>query len=256
MNQKRILVVDDNKIEITALSTKLKASGYDVTVAQDGSEAISIARREKFDLILLDIVFPPDVAHGGGVAWDGFLILNWVRRLEEARNVPVFFISGADPKMYEQRATAQGVKFFRKPIDGDQLLAAIREALSPVKPTVSAKKRILFVDDEQDWRLVVGNFLEEAGFQVVTAKDATEALRRMETLELEGIVLDLNLGGESGLFLMELLKQKHPGVPILVYTGMDLEPPVIQSILQQGAKQYLRKGSMKELCETLSKMVN
>ena len=256
MDQKRILIVDDNKIEVTALSSKLKANGYDVIVALDGSEAITIARREKIDLILLDIVFPPDVAHGGGVAWDGFLILNWVRRLEEAKNVPVIFISGADPKKYEQRAVSQGVKFFRKPLDGDQLLAAVREVLSPVKSNVSEKKRILFIDDEQDWRHVVGNCLEEAGFQVVTAKDATEALRRMETLELEGIVLDLNLGGESGLFLMELLKQKHPGVPILVYTGMDLEPPVIQSILQQGAKQYLRKGSMKELCETLSKMVN
>jgi CheY-like chemotaxis protein len=128
--------------------------------------------------------------------------------------------------------------------------------LSPVKSNGSEKKRILFVDDEQDWRQVVGNCLEAAGFQVVTAKDATEALRRMETLELEGIVLDLNLGGENGLLLMELLKQKLPGVPILVYTGMDLEPEVIQSILQQGAKQYLRKGSMSELCETLRKMVN
>jgi DNA-binding response OmpR family regulator len=59
---------------------------------------------------------------------------------------------------------------------------------------------------------------------VVTAKDATEVLRRMEALELEGIVLDLNLGGESGLLLLELMKEKHPGVPILAYTGMDLEP--------------------------------
>jgi CheY-like chemotaxis protein len=256
MDQKRILVIDDNKIETTALSTKLRANGYDVTVALGGSEAISIARREKFDLILLDIVFPPDAKPGAEVAWDGFLILNWVRRVEEAKNVPVFFISGADPKKYEERATAQGVKFFRKPLDGDQLLAAVREVLSPVKPTVLGKKKILFVDDEQDWRLVVGNFLEEAGFQVETAKDATEALRRMEILEPEGIVLDLNLGGENGLLVMELFKQKHPCVPILVYTGMDLEPPVIHSILQQGAKQYLRKGSMKELCETLETMVN
>jgi DNA-binding response OmpR family regulator len=113
---------------------KLKAERYEVLVASDGSEAISIARREKLDLILLDIVFPPDVAHGGGVAWDGFLILSWLRRLEEAKHVPVIFISEADPKKYEQRALAEGaVKLFRKPVDGDQLLAAVREVLPRVE---------------------------------------------------------------------------------------------------------------------------
>src|SRR5215469_13295923 len=126
----KILVVDDNKVQTTALSMKLKAQGYEVLVANDGSEAISIARREKLDLILLDIVFPPDVGHGGGVAWDGFLILSWLRRLEEAKGVPVIFISGADPKKYEQRALAEGAaKFFRKPTDSDQLLGAVREVL-------------------------------------------------------------------------------------------------------------------------------
>jgi two-component system chemotaxis response regulator CheY len=131
----RILVVDDNKVQRTALSMKLKEQGYDVVEAADGSEAISIARRVKIDLILLDIVFPPDVAHGGGVAWDGFLILSWLRRQEQAKDVPVIFMSGADAKNYEQRALAVGaVKFFQKPVDNDQLLATVREILQPRRP--------------------------------------------------------------------------------------------------------------------------
>jgi CheY-like chemotaxis protein len=253
----RILVVEDNKVQATAFSMKLKAQGYEVLLAEDGSEAISIARRVKLDLIMLDIMFPPDVAHGGGVGWDGFLILTWLRRVEQAKDVPVIFISGADPKKYEQRALAEGaVKFFRKPLEGDELLAAVREILNPGKPDGPERKQVLFVDDEGDWRLVVSSYLEEAGFHVVTAKDATEALRRRETLELDGIILDLNLGGENGLLMMEFLKQKYPGVPILVYTGMEFEPAAAQWILQQGATQYLRKGSMAELCDTLRKMVN
>src|SRR3974390_16070 len=136
----RILVVDDNKVQTTALSIKLKAQGYEVLVASDGAEAISIARREKLDLILLDIVFPPDVGHGGGVAWDGFLILSWLRRLEEAKDVPVMFISGAEPKKNEKRALAEkAVKFFQKPVDGDQLLAAVREVLLHVETSATGK---------------------------------------------------------------------------------------------------------------------
>ena len=72
-------------VVVKALEMKLKASGYDVLTAEDGSSAVATARKERPDLIVLDISFPPDVAHGGGVPWDGFLIMGWLRRL----NVPI-----------------------------------------------------------------------------------------------------------------------------------------------------------------------
>src|SRR5216683_1930362 len=97
MNRKKILVVDDSPVILKALSLKLTAAGYDVLTAEDGAGAVNQARREKPDLILLDISFPPDVAHGGGVAWDGFLIMGWVRRMDEGRNIPIIIITGGDP---------------------------------------------------------------------------------------------------------------------------------------------------------------
>src|SRR5438132_6234667 len=257
MNRKKILVVDDSPIVLKALSMKLNANGYEVLTADDGAGAVSVARRELPDLILLDISFPPDVAHGGGVPWDGFLILNWLRRLDEGKDVPIVFITGSDPAKYKNRALAAGaVSFFQKPLATDQLLALIANELTAPKTRPQAKKRVLFVDDEGDWRFVAGTVLQDAGFEVLTAKDATEALRRMETVKLDGIILDVNLGGENGLLLMELLKQKHPGVPILIYTGLDHDAEAIQTMLKQGARQYLRKGSMAELCNTLRAMVN
>jgi len=257
MNRKKVLLVDDNVVDRRALSTKLNASGYDVLLAEDGAVAIRTARREKPDLIVLDISFPPDVGHGGGVPWDGFLILSWLRRLEEAKDTPVVFVTGLDPVKYKARALAAGaISFFHKPFSSEELLAAIRQHLDKPAPKNLAKKRILFVDDEGDWRFVAGSCLEDAGFEVLTAKDAAEALKRMETFKLDGIVLDLNLAGENGLLLMELLKQKHPGVPILIYTGQDLKAEAIQSMIKQGARQYLKKGSMADLCSILKSMVN
>src|SRR5438445_484657 len=64
---KKILVVDDDAIMRKTISLKLEAEGYAVVTAADGSEAIKCVREEKPDLILMDILFPPDVAHGGGV---------------------------------------------------------------------------------------------------------------------------------------------------------------------------------------------
>jgi len=55
----KILVVDDNPVTLKALSLALEPKGYEVFTAVDGPEAFTIVRREKPDLILLDIFFPP-----------------------------------------------------------------------------------------------------------------------------------------------------------------------------------------------------
>jgi CheY-like chemotaxis protein len=130
MSRKRILVVDDSEILLKTLSLKLSAAGYGVVTAVDGGEAVSAVRREKPDLILLDLTFPPDVAHGGGVAWDGFLIMEWLRRLEEGKHIPIVVITGGDPEVYKDRALAAGaVSFFHKPFNNDELLAVVAQAL-------------------------------------------------------------------------------------------------------------------------------
>jgi two-component system KDP operon response regulator KdpE len=131
MSRKKILVIDDSLLILKMMSLKLAANGYDVITAEDGGTAVSAVRTEKPDLILLDLSFPPDVAHGGGVAWDGFLIMTWLQRLEEAKHIPIIVISGGDPAKYRDRALAAGaVYFFHKPIDNDALLNVIRDTLA------------------------------------------------------------------------------------------------------------------------------
>ena len=81
-------------------------------------------------------------AHEGGflhwaVAWDGFLIMDWLRRLEEAKHIPVIIITGGDPEKLKDRAMAAGaIGFFQKPINSDDLLASIRDTIgeSPAVP--------------------------------------------------------------------------------------------------------------------------
>src|SRR5438067_351903 len=127
MNPKKILIVDDNLVIRKTIGMKLKTNGYQVLEAADGSSAVSIARHERPDLVLLDISFPPDVAHGGGVAWDGFLIMNWLRRMDEAKDIPIMIVTAGEPEKFKARALKAGaVGFFQKPINNDELLAAIR----------------------------------------------------------------------------------------------------------------------------------
>ena len=131
MNRKKILVVDDNLVILETVSMKLTANGYDVVTAEDAAGAVTAMRKEKPDLILLDIGFPPDVAHGGALAWDGFTIMNWLRRLEDTKHIPIVIITGSDPVEYKARALAAGaISFFHKPINNADLLTVIRDALA------------------------------------------------------------------------------------------------------------------------------
>lgn len=108
-------------------------------------------------------------------------------------------------------------------------------------------KKVLFVDDEEEWRMIVGTSLGSAGFQVLVAKDATDAMQKAEGAELGLILLDLNLGGENGMMLMKFLRLNHPGVPIVLYTGTEHDDAQVLEMLSLGVHQYLQKGSMEEL---------
>jgi chemosensory pili system protein ChpA (sensor histidine kinase/response regulator) len=131
LNRKHILVVEADEKISRALSAKLEHAGYGVLKAVDGSEAVSAVRRENPDLIVIDTTFPPDVAHGGGVAWDGFLIMEWLHHMDSAQSTPVILISGADVAKYQERFSSAGVvAFFQKPINNEELLAAVYSVLN------------------------------------------------------------------------------------------------------------------------------
>src|SRR5262245_28926403 len=197
-SSRKILVVDDNKVILRTTSAKLKAAGYEVLTAEDGGSAIRQVRQLKPHLILLDLNFPPDVGHGGGIPWDGFLILSWLRRSNGMEKVPVIVITGGDLNKYKDRWVEAGVKdIFLKPIDHDALLSAIRWNLDeaggeqgststpkeqPAQPVAEAapepppvlepevRRKILFVDDTNDWRYLGASYLGEHGYEVATAE--------------------------------------------------------------------------------------
>jgi len=259
MRAQRILVVDDNIVFLKTISTKLRGYGFEVITAVDGSAAVAMVRQAKPDLILLDLNFPADVAHGGGVSWDGLLILSWLRRMHEAQNTPVIVVTAGEVEDCHAQCIAAGVLgVFLKPIDHEALVGAIQDALANVVPenepaqVCNQRRRVLFVDDETDWLYMGSLYLRECGYEVITANDASSAMTRAAESRPDVILLDLDLCDGIGLTLMKLLVTTRPQVPILIYTGKVLDEAAVFDLREQGAFDCLQKGTMEELLTSVA----
>lgn len=114
--------------------------------------------------------------------------------------------------------------------------------MSPV-----TKQTILFVDDEKHWRERVSASLTEAGFDVLAASDGSEAMDKAAGSRLGLMIVDEDLGGESGLILTKFLRRNHPDVPAMLYTTNAHNAERTIELMRQGANRCLPKGNMTEL---------
>ncbi len=123
---KRVLIVDDDPVFLTATTAKLRSASLQVRTAREGSEAIAALGEQPADTILMDITFQPDVCNGGMGSWDGFQIMTWLRGNPAAKGARFIMVSNSDSEADRQRAQQLGaVAYFKKPLDHDRLIAAV-----------------------------------------------------------------------------------------------------------------------------------
>lgn len=121
MTKKKILIVEDDQDMRRALNVRLRANNYDTAFASDAIEALSIARKEQPDLLLLDLGLP------GG---DGFMVMDRMKDIASLSSLPVIVVSARDPEGNKVRALSAGAEaFFQKPVDNEQLITTIRRTL-------------------------------------------------------------------------------------------------------------------------------
>jgi DNA-binding NtrC family response regulator len=114
---------------------------------------------------------------------------------------------------------------------------------------------ILFVDDEIEMGYMITQLFEHRGYKVVAAENADVALNLADGVPLNVMILDVDIAGENGLKLMTFMHRNHPGVPIIIYTGMEHSEETVKQALADGATMYLKKGgSLEELYEAVHKL--
>ncbi|HET8870822.1 MAG TPA: response regulator [Aquabacterium sp.] len=114
----KILLVDDSKTELHALSEMLTKRGYQVRTAENGEDAWRRLQEEKPDLILMDVVMPGQ---------NGFQLTRAITRDPQFADVPVIICTSKNQETDRVWGMRQGAKdYVVKPVNPDELLSKIK----------------------------------------------------------------------------------------------------------------------------------
>ena len=123
LSRKIILVVDDDSDSRQFIGTVLADAHATVVEARDGAEALAVARRERPDLITLDLEMPEK---------SGAEVYEEIRRDDELREIPVCIVSGHPElrRLVYQRVVPPPDGYLDKPIHEEDLLRSVRKLLA------------------------------------------------------------------------------------------------------------------------------
>jgi len=221
MSEPKLLLVDDNKENLTWLARRLRRDGYQIVLAESGPMALEIIDMEPISLVLLDVQMPD---------MDGFQVLEAIRKTHDENQLPVFMVSANTDTGSKVIAMERGANdYLPKPVEYDFLLAKLKHNFrvresGNVSASVTAPKRAASTlelgDQVGHYRLV--SLLGEGGMGKVYRATDDKLMRDVAVKVMSG-----ELKRESQQrFLMEarsLARVAHPNVVTIYEIG---ESPV------------------------------
>lgn len=130
LRSRNILIVDDSKTQLFAMEKMLKSVGANTYTAENGKQAILMARHVKPDLILMDIVMPE---------LNGFQATRHLTRQPDTSHIPIIIVSGSNQESDRAWGLKLGARdYIAKPVNKAELISKVdlwlrRQPLKPVK---------------------------------------------------------------------------------------------------------------------------
>jgi signal transduction histidine kinase/DNA-binding response OmpR family regulator len=204
-----VLVVEDRDEDMLFYGRVLSTSRFQLVPARSAAAADVVLDAMRPAAIVLDLRLQ------GHDSWD---LLTKLKRDERTAAIPVVVASTIDdrPKGLALGADAYGVK----PITTDWLLAT----LNALVPHPAAPLRVLTLDDEETYRFIVREMLNDAIYEVAEAESGRDGLRLAHELPPDVILLDLRLTDMSGIEVCERLREdaRTADVPVILVTSQQL----------------------------------
>ena len=251
----RILIVDDVAANVRLLEARLSAEYYQVATAQDGQEALRMARSWQPDLVLLDVMMP---------GLDGFETCRALKRDPMTRHIAVVMVTSLDQSAERVRGLEAGADdFLTKPVDFTTLLARTRSLVRLKRlldewrvrgetaralglgadgvslPSV-AGARALIVDDWEESAEAMQQALLEEGILAGRAASEAEMMALTQAIAFDLVVISLSMVGDDPLRLASRLRagESTQAVPMLVVAEPEQRDLVLRGF-DLGANDWL-----------------
>ena len=255
----RILVVDDNLLNLKLLTAKLMHDYYVVSTASSGAEALIKAQEEKPDMILLDVMMPE---------MDGFATCKALRANPATAHIPIIMVTALNDATNRLQGLDVGADdFLSKPINNIALMARIRSSLR-LKMTLDEWRlreatlsefatilpreettanileggRALLVEDDPMQRSIIVDTLKALAVQVDCVEKIAEAAVLARNSDFDLAFISLELRNEDGLLLCSTLRayESTRALPILVMSSEEDMSRVSRGF-DLGANDYLMR---------------
>lgn len=255
----KILIVDDDPLNVKLLAAKLPMDQYETFRAYNGEEALEKIAKESPDIVLLDIMMP---------GMDGYEVTRKLKNNPKTRDIPVILITALDEPEDKVKGLKAGAdEFLNKPVHTAELAARIRSFLrlrqyqNQLKTRTESKQLfstpeeekkylqstfdtpsvLLVEDNDKDIRLIQ-SYLNGEGYRLSFARDGEETLSRVQGEKVDLLLLDILLPGIDGFEVCRRLKDiEHTrDIQIVVITCLqDLESRIRG--LELGVDDFLVK---------------
>ncbi|MFQ5957975.1 MAG: PleD family two-component system response regulator [Alphaproteobacteria bacterium] len=253
----RILVVDDQPLNIKVLEAKLSSEYYEVIAATDGAGALAAMREEKPDIVLLDIMMP---------GMDGFEVCRQMKADPDLAHIPVIVITALSEASDRVRGLEAGADdFLTKPINEIAMFARVRSLLrlklaldelrlrdhTSLQLGVAdglvaandggAKARILLVEDSLKDADLIRDVLSRE-HEVVHVADTETALQTASVESFDVVIVSVELKDSDGLRLCSQLRSRDVtrNVPLLALIAENATSKLAKA-LDLGVSDYLYK---------------
>ncbi len=218
----RILVIEDNPINLELTTYLLRAAGHEVLTAADGEAGLAAAMRERPDLIVCDIQMP---------GLDGYEVARALKADPALRRVPLLAVTALAMVGDRERAVAAGFdQHVSKPIDPETFIATLAALLphetvtatspAPIDALPSSPQRgldpalcaprpglvVLMVDDTKANLAFKLSLLEPAGYEVLTAEGGRQALALLRSHAVDLILADVVMADGDGFELLRTVR--------------------------------------------------
>jgi two-component system cell cycle response regulator len=222
--RKKILIADDQPLNLKLLEAQLPSHQYEVSCAHNGEECLEKVTKDHPDLILLDIMMP---------GMDGYEVTRKLKQDPEFQGIPIILVTALGERKDKLKGLEAGAdEFLNKPVHKVELLGRIRSLIlfkqlreqfiartragescrDPMghkdsTGSSSGKQRVLIVeDDSQDVRLIQF-YLQDLPLETEVATSAEAALASLENRDVDLLLLDVLLPGMDGFDLCRRLKE-------------------------------------------------